>query len=73
MLWWPDRAILGEKSGVTAQPGAFAAMIRRGVRLALGLPSSRPDIEAAGQQSGKAQQGGDMVVLPRHPGQMRVR
>jgi len=73
VLWWSDRAILGEQSGVTAEPDAFAAMIRLGVRLALGLPQSRPDIEAAGQQSGKAQQGGDIVVVPRHSGQMRVR
>jgi len=52
---------VGEQSGVAAQPDSLAQVIRFGVQLTFRLAQQRPDIQAAGQQAGKAQQGGDIV------------
>ena len=52
---------VSEQFGVTAQPGALAEIIRFGVQLTFGFKQQRPDIKAAGQQTGNTQQGGDII------------
>ncbi|KFB72307.1 MAG: hypothetical protein AW09_002507 [Candidatus Accumulibacter phosphatis] len=52
---------VGKQTGVAAEQGALAQIIRFGMQLTFRLPQQRSDIKTARQQAGNAQQGGDIV------------
>jgi hypothetical protein len=46
-LGQPELGRVGQQSGVAAEPGALAEIVRFGVQLAFRLPQQRSDIQAA--------------------------